>query len=116
MKNSKLSFLLVLTPFLCSSEENRSDIKRPNILWIIAEDQSSHYGYHGERLVKTPNVDRLASDGVVFKNAYTCAPVCSASRSALITGMYQTSIGAQNHRSSKWTVNTVRQNNFSKNH
>lgn len=103
MKNKNLSFLLVLTPLLCHSEENKSDTKRPNILWIIAEDQSSHYGFQGERLVRTPNVDRLASEGVVFKTAYTSAPVSSASRSALITGMYQTSIGAQNHRSSKGT-------------
>ena len=105
MKNSNVCLLLVTTSFLGCTGEKKTEEKRPNILWIIAEDQSSHYGYQGERLVKTPNVDRLASEGVVFKNAYTSAPVCSASRSALITGMYQTSIGVQNHRSSRGKEN-----------
>ncbi|MBT3361726.1 MAG: sulfatase [Rhodospirillales bacterium] len=74
---------------------------RPNILWIIVEDMSCHFGYQGEELVHTPNVDQLAGEGVVFENAYVAAPVCSASRSGLITGMYQTSIGAHHHRSSR---------------
>ena len=73
----------------------------PNILWIIVEDMSSHFGYQGESLVTTPHTDLLAKQGVVFENAYVTAPVCSASRSAMITGMYQTSIGAHNHRSSR---------------
>ena len=72
----------------------------PNIIWIIVEDMSPNFGYNGETLIQTPNVDRLAEEGVVFTRAYVSAPVCSASRSALITGMHQTSIGAHNHRSS----------------
>ncbi|MFN9433320.1 MAG: sulfatase [Planctomycetota bacterium] len=72
---------------------------RPNIVWIIAEDMSCHFGYQGEPLVKTPHVDRLAREGAVFDSAYTTCPVCSPARSALITGMYQTTIGAHNHRS-----------------
>jgi arylsulfatase A-like enzyme len=79
--------------------------EHPNILWIVAEDMSCHFGYQGEPLVKTPNIDRLAAEGVVFNNAYVTAPVCSASRSALITGMYQTSIGAHHHRSSRGELN-----------
>lgn len=74
---------------------------RPNILWIVVEDMSCHFGYQGEKRVSTPHVDRLAREGVVFQNAYVTAPVCSASRSAMITGMYQTSIGAHHHRSSR---------------
>lgn len=76
-------------------------VSRPNILWIIVEDMSCHFGYQGEPLVHTPNVDKLARRGVVYSNAYVAAPVCSASRSGMITGMYQTSIGAHNHRSSR---------------
>ena len=79
----------------------KSGEERPNILWIIVEDMSCHFGYNGEALVSTPNVDRLAAEGVVFSNAYVTAPVCSACRSAMITGMYQTSIGAHHHRSSR---------------
>jgi len=75
--------------------------QRPNIIWIITEDMSPNFGYNGETLIKTPNVDRMASEGVVFNRAYVTCPVCSPSRSALITGMHQTSIGAHNHRSSK---------------
>lgn len=77
--------------------------KRPNIVWILADDMSPHFGCYGETLIKTPNVDRLAAEGVKFSNAFTTAPVCSASRSALITGHYQTSIGAHHHRSGRGT-------------
>ncbi len=67
---------------------------RPNIIWIIAEDMSQDLGCYGNNLVKTPNIDKLAESGVRFTNAYTTAGVCSPSRTALATGMYQTSIGA----------------------
>ena len=78
--------------------------KKPNIVWIIVEDMSCDFGYQGQTLVSTPNVDKLAKEGTVFSNAYVTAPVCSACRSAMITGMYQTAIGAHNHRSSRGTV------------
>jgi arylsulfatase A-like enzyme len=77
---------------------------RPNILWIVVEDMSCDFGYQGQKLVNAPNVDRLAREGTVFSNAYVTAPVCSACRSAMITGMYQTAVGAHNHRSSRGTV------------
>ena len=73
--------------------------QRPNILWLIAEDLSPDLGCYGNRLVTTPNLDRLAAEGVRYNAAFTTAPVCSASRSAFMTGMYQTTIGAHNHRS-----------------
>ncbi len=72
---------------------------RPNILWLISEDTSPDLACYGNSLVKTPNLDRLASEGARYTNAFVTGPVCSASRSAIITGMYQTSIGAHNHRS-----------------
>ena len=75
--------------------------QRPNILWIIAEDASPHLSCYGETTIETPNLDRLASEGVRFTNAFVTAPVCSPSRSALITGMYQSVIGAHNHRSQR---------------
>jgi len=53
----------------------------------------------GYPLVHTPNVDRLAAEGARFTNACTTGAVCSASRSAFMTGMYQTTIGAHHHRS-----------------
>lgn len=72
---------------------------RPNIVWIVVEDMSCHFSYQGESTIKTQNVDRLAREGVVFDAAYITCPVCSPSRSAMITGMYQTTIRSHNHRS-----------------
>ena len=72
-----------------------------NIVWIIADDLSPDLSCYGSTEVSTPNIDRLAAEGARFTNAYVTCPVCSPSRSALITGMYQTSIGAHNHRSGR---------------
>ncbi len=72
---------------------------RPNILWLIAEDFGNQLGCCGTREVRTPNLDRLAAQGVRYSRFYTTAPVCSPSRSAFMTGMYQTTIGAHHHRS-----------------
>ena len=74
---------------------------RPNIVWIVVEDMSLPFGCYGETDIQTPNVDALARDGVLFKRAFVTAPVCSTCRSALVTGMYQTSIGAHHHRSGR---------------
>lgn len=73
--------------------------EKPNILWLVAEDMGPALGCYGQKEVSTPNLDRLASEGTRYTRAYTTAPVCSASRSAFMTGMYQITIGAQNHRS-----------------
>lgn len=75
------------------------EAQRPNILWLIAEDFGPHLGCYGTKEVSTPVLDALAAKGMRFTRFYTTAPVCSASRSAFNTGMYQTTIGAHNHRS-----------------
>jgi arylsulfatase A-like enzyme len=75
--------------------------ERPNILWIVVDDMSANCSCYGETLIQTPAVDRLAREGTRFRHAFTTAPVCSPCRSALITGMYQTSIGAHQHRSGR---------------
>ncbi len=72
---------------------------RPNFLWLIAEDFGPHLGCYGTKEVHSPNLDRLAAEGARYSRFYTTAPVCSPSRSAFMTGMYATSIGAHNHRS-----------------
>jgi arylsulfatase A-like enzyme len=76
---------------------------RPNIVWIIVDDMSANFSCYGETAIRTPHVDQLAAEGVRFTNAYVTAPVCSTCRSAFITGMYQTSIGAHHHRSGRGT-------------
>ncbi len=73
--------------------------KQPNILWLICETASTDFACYGNTQVKTPNLDRLAREGALFTHALATAPVTSASRSAFMTGMYQTGIGAHNHRS-----------------
>ena len=72
--------------------------QQPNILWIIADDLSPDLGAYGYDAVSTPNLDRLAGEGVRYTNAFANSPVCSAQRSSLITGMYPTTIGVQSHR------------------
>jgi arylsulfatase A-like enzyme len=74
---------------------------RPNVLWFVVDDMSANFSCYGETLIQTPHVDRLAREGTRFANAFVTAPVCSPCRSALITGMYQTSIGAHHHRSGR---------------
>ena len=81
--------------------------ERPNILWIIAEDIGPDLGIDGTPEVRTPNLDRLSAQGMRFTRAFATAPVCSASRSAFNTGMYQTTIGAHNHRSHREGDGTV---------
>ncbi len=78
--------------------------KKPNVVWICVEDMSAHMSCYGETTIQTPNIDQLAQDGTRFTNAVVTCPVCSPSRCAMITGMYQTTIGAHNHRSSRHDV------------
>ncbi|MEM9588203.1 MAG: sulfatase-like hydrolase/transferase, partial [Planctomycetota bacterium] len=74
---------------------------RPNVVWIIVDDMSANFSCYGETAIETPNVDQLAAKGTRFSQAFVTAPVCSTCRSAFITGMYQTSIGAHHHRSGR---------------
>jgi N-sulfoglucosamine sulfohydrolase len=61
---------------------------RPNILFCIADDWSRHAGALGDKAVRTPNIDRLAKQGIIFKNAFCAAPSCTPSRAAMLTGRY----------------------------
>src|SRR5262245_3163085 len=101
MCRTTLLFLLVLTSLSALPRSAAgADVKaqQPNVLWFVVDDMSAHFSCYGEKLIETPQVDRLAREGVRFGRAFTTAPVCSPSRSALITGMYQTTIGAHHHR------------------
>jgi len=74
---------------------------RPNIVWISNEDMSPHLGAYGDALARTPVLDRLAGESVRYTRAFTTAPVCAPSRAAIITGMYQTAIGAHHMRTTE---------------
>lgn len=71
---------------------------RPHILWITIEDWSPDLSCYGTKGIHTPHVDRLAAEGIRYKTAFTTSPVCSTSRSAMMTGFHQNYIGAQQHR------------------
>jgi uncharacterized sulfatase len=74
--------------------------QKPNIVWIMLEDWCPDLSCYGTPLVQTPNIDRLASEGIRYECAFSTAPVCSASRSAMMTGFHQNYIGAHQHRTS----------------
>jgi arylsulfatase A-like enzyme len=99
MKRYLLALLLMLgsTSRVLAAEPPR----RPNIVWIIVDDMSANFSCYGETTIRTPHVDRLAREGTRFTRAFVTAPVCSPCRSALITGCYQTTIGAHHHRSGR---------------
>ena len=86
---------------LCGAGLAHGAAARPNVLWFVVDDMSPDLSCYGARGVATPNIDRLAREGTLFEHAFTTAPVCSPSRSALITGMVQTAIGAHHHRSGR---------------
>ena len=94
----KILFTVVFTGLILF---NFAKDNRPNILWIISEDMSQDQACYGNPLVKTPTLDKLAKEGMRFTNMFTIAAVCSPSRTALATGMYQTSIGAMHMRYSE---------------
>ncbi|WP_345319597.1 sulfatase [Novipirellula rosea] len=71
---------------------------RPNILWITIEDWSPDLSCYGTKGIHTPNVDKLAAEGIRYERAFTTSPVCSTSRSAMMTGFHQNYIGAHQHR------------------
>ena len=97
IKNKVLALIAMTTILGC---EFNSDKKEPfNILWLVAEDLSPFYlNAYGDPRAATPNLDRLAREGVVYTNNFSVSGVCSPSRATLSTGLYPNSFGAQNMR------------------
>jgi N-sulfoglucosamine sulfohydrolase len=92
----------VLLNFSCkqgSKQANEENTDRPNIIFIVSEDNSPFLGCYGDANALTPNIDKLASEGILYTNAFAVAPVCAPSRSSIITGMYANSLGSQHMRS-----------------
>jgi choline-sulfatase len=82
--------LVAMTAGIASAEAPR----RPNVLWICADDHAPYVcGAYGNKIVRTPNLDRLASEGVRFDRAYCNSPVCTASRQSFLCGRYPRSLG-----------------------
>ena len=102
--NHRFLVIAVLTGIITTyssvlySSDNNAKI-RPNILWITSEDNSPLLGCYGDAFATTPVLDKLASQGVLYQNAFANAPVCAPTRSTIITGMYACSMGTHNMRS-----------------
>ncbi|HEX5859401.1 MAG TPA: sulfatase [Microbacterium sp.] len=73
--------------------------RTPNIVWVMADDLGSPLSFTGNAGVKTPHIDRLASEGMYFSRYYAAASTCAPSRTAIFTGMYPTYLNAQHHHS-----------------
>lgn len=91
---------LILPTFQAANAASAASLanKKPNILWIFVDDMSDWMGCYGYEQVETPNIDALADAGVRFERAYMPSPVCSTTRSAIITGTMQTTHGLHRHR------------------
>ncbi|GAA4836379.1 sulfatase-like hydrolase/transferase [Algivirga pacifica] len=87
-----------------NDQTTTNDQKRPNIIWLVAEDLSPRWAAYGDSLAHTPHMNTLSEQGVVFDNVFSAAGVCAPSRSSLITGMYPSSIGTQHMRQSKSVI------------
>ncbi|NME69681.1 sulfatase family protein [Flammeovirga aprica] len=95
--NYKGLFLLLV---ICIQANVFAQQKRPNIVWITSEDNSANWYrlYNPEHGAPMPNVEKLAEGGLVFNHAYSNAPVCSAARSTIISGVYAPKTGVHFHR------------------
>lgn len=100
---NKSVFLINGAILLASCGTKNTPQDKPNILWIILDDTGCDFSCYGNQIIQTPVFDSLAANGMLFTNMHVTAPVSSPARSALVTGMYQTSNGTHQHRSSRGT-------------
>ncbi len=100
MNPVKVVTILSIAPalFSCKNQEKPGHAEKPNIVWIMLEDWGYQLSCYDEPGIQTPNIDKVAEDGIRFINSFCTAPVCSPSRSAMITGFHQNYIGANQHR------------------
>ena len=98
---SKTKFLLCLCTVSIASCQGNTEVEkpsRPNILWLVAEDLGPYIAPFGDSTTSTPNLSRLASEGVIYTRTFSPSGVCAPSRAAIATGMYPSSIGASHMR------------------
>lgn len=95
----KCSFSLFALLCILSGSASAADLKKPNILWLAGENLAHDLGCYGAKNVRTPNLDRLAAEGVRYTQVIATNPTCAPSRSAFFTGMYQTTTDTHHMRS-----------------
>lgn len=98
MMRKALFFVFFLNTIISFSQK---EVERPNIIWIVCEDISPTLSFYGDATAKTPNLDALAKESIIFDNAFATTPVCAPSRSAIITGMLPSSIGTMHMRTGR---------------
>ncbi|MGD9688210.1 MAG: sulfatase [Phycisphaerales bacterium] len=94
-----MTSLLALAP-ACASRERAAadDARRPNIIYIMADDHAAHaLSCYGSRINRTPNLDRLASQGVRFTNAFCTNSICTPMRAVILTGQYSHKNGVRDN-------------------
>ncbi len=102
------TFFVFILLSVCSYSQNAIDYselelpEKPNIVWIVAEDQSAYIPTYGDSTITTTHISKLAKEGVVFTNVYSPSGVCAPSRAAIATGMYPTRFGAMHMRTGPW--------------
>jgi len=103
LKHSLMFVLITILQIVLSSFKTPKEKQKEkyNVLWIVLEDFSPRLSCYGDNTISTPNIDRLAKEGIVFDRAYSCAGVSAPSRFSIITGMYPSACGAQNMRIGK---------------
>jgi arylsulfatase A-like enzyme len=93
MKTALFHLITLLLAGVCGAAEKAD---RPNILWLVSEDNDVYLGCYGDPLARTPTLDKLASRGVLYERCFA-QPVCAPSRFTLITGMYAVAHGPAEH-------------------
>jgi len=113
MKLFKILLLVCICFTSCKNNKNDSQkalevvsekklLNRPNILWLVTEDMGAYIPPFGDSTVATPNLSRLANEGVIYPNLYSTSGVCAPSRAAIATGMYPSGIGANHMRTNSY--------------
>ncbi len=125
----RLLLLLLCSPLFllqCSAPSESGDVPgeattvnpsysfRPNVLWLVAEDLSPYIPAFGDSTIVTPNLDRLANEGVCYDYFFTPHPVCAPARASIITGMYANHIAASHMRTGGANADPAYRANYSK--
>ena len=90
------AFIFYWMPITINAQKKKEEPL--NVVWISCEDMGPILGAYGNSVIKTPHLDKLASEGVRYTHAYSTAGVCAPSRFSIITGMYSARLGAHNMR------------------
>ncbi len=88
MKLLNTGILLIILSFISAQAFTQSPVKQPNVLFIMVDDlRPSELACYGNAIIKSPNIDALAAEGILFKRQYVTVPTCGASRNSILTGM-----------------------------